>query len=504
MNETHEIQKMKEHYKFFAIGSAIYAIFYTLCMYKNGAGITYPFFVAGSILFFCLCMKKLDISVKKDSILYIGSMMLLGVSTFLTADGRIIFFNKTGVFLLTISFLLHQVYEDKNWSFARYLGSVICTVFCSIAEIPKPFQHFASQEKNVEGGKKSKGIYVLIGLCISIPLFLIVSILLISADRVFFNMAIKVLTSLNVLNVIGIGFSIVFMFFASYCVVAYLAGRHLKDEVTEKKQTEAVLAIIVTLPITILYVVFSVVQVVYLFMGKVDLKEMTYAQYARTGFFQLLLLCILNLVIVLVGSSYFKENILLKTILTLMSICTYIMIVSSGMRMILYIKHYYLTFLRILVLWALVVIFILLTGVLISIFVPRFPLFRYGMVVVTICYLLLSFSKPDYLIASCNLSNADTKGVHDFFDTDAYNDYRYLSNLCEDAAPVIIPYLEKEGYNMTRFEDGRERAFYQGNRGSKEEWGYAYMRDIIKNVDNMGIRKFNVSKYQALKLINGK
>ena len=53
-------------------------------------------------------MKKLGVSLKKGSVFYMVSVLLLGISTFITADSRIIFMNKTGVWVLTISFLLRQ------------------------------------------------------------------------------------------------------------------------------------------------------------------------------------------------------------------------------------------------------------------------------------------------------------------------------------------------------------------------------------------------------------
>ena len=51
-------QRLKEHFSFFGIGSALYAIFYTFCLYKNASGITYPFFVAGTLCYFFFSMHQ--------------------------------------------------------------------------------------------------------------------------------------------------------------------------------------------------------------------------------------------------------------------------------------------------------------------------------------------------------------------------------------------------------------------------------------------------------------
>lgn len=74
--DTEQTKSLKENFGILGLASFLYACFYTLCMYKNGSGITYPFFLAGSLWFYCFCMKKLGISLKKDSIFYMISIFL--------------------------------------------------------------------------------------------------------------------------------------------------------------------------------------------------------------------------------------------------------------------------------------------------------------------------------------------------------------------------------------------------------------------------------------------
>ena len=522
--ESEQTRNLKKNYGVLGLGSLLYACFYAFCMYKNGSGITYPFFLIGSLWFYCFCMKKLEVSLKKDSIFYMGSILLLGISTFLTADTRIIAMNKTGVLVLTISFLLHQFYQDNNWTFGRYTGYVITAVFGSLGEIHRPFADMAAYRR--EHGKKGKGVflYLVIGACFSIPLLFIIWLLLMSADRIFNDMTESFFKVLNVGNIFGVLFTVIFMFFAAYCIMAYLSKHTFSEDYKERPRTEALIAITVTLPLTLLYLVFSGVQIFALFLRQIDLTAYTYAEYAREGFFQLLAVCIINLVLVLIGQAYFKKSVLLKAILTVMSLCTYVMIASSALRMILYIKHYYLTFLRVFVLWSLVVLFILLTGVIIHIYLEKFPLFKYSMVVVTLCYLVLSFAHPDYLIAKCNVANMGSS-ASSFFDADAYRDYSYMTMLSADAAPALAEVLAQEGFSMKdepmqeflhflqeeeKSEKGRENYIhsnfssyeqYGGWRDDPESWGYYYLEKICRQYQSMGIRSFNFSKYIAFKVL---
>lgn len=65
--------------------------------------------------------------------------------------------------------------------------------------------------------------------------------------------------------------------------------------------------------------------------------------------------CVLNLVMVTVSLFFFYESKILKGFLVLISLCTYIMIVSSAYRMFMYIEIYQMTRLRLVVFWPLVV-----------------------------------------------------------------------------------------------------------------------------------------------------
>ena len=49
------------------------------------------------------------------------------------------------------------------------------------------------------------------------------------------------------------------------------------------------------------------------------------------------------------------------------------MLASSGFRMVMYVKNYGMTFMRMLVLWTIALIGLLLAGILVQIFNDRFP-----------------------------------------------------------------------------------------------------------------------------------
>lgn len=485
-------------FPFMAAGSFIYAFFFTLFLYKNNSGITYPFFVGGTCLFFCFFLKKLGAAVKKFSVFIMVSLMLLGISTCMTDSWVLHTFNVMAIFCLFFYLFLHSLYEDKSWGLGKYFCVIINVVCSSLIYIFTPISDYiaySKEKKETQNKPESKIKYIIFGILIALPLLFVIILLLGSADAVFGNM-VDELFSFDYdfgEHFFGICFLFLFAFIASYSVMYRLMIRNIAEETPDKRIREPLIAITFTGLISVVYAVFCSIQIVYLFFGQGTLPEnYTYADYAREGFFQLVFVCIINLSLVLLCRKYFRENKVLKGFLTFISLCTYIMIASSAYRMLLYIEVYYLTFLRVFVLWALVVIFLLMTGALIMIYKDSFPLTKYCVVVVTVFYLLFSFARPDYFIARYNLSHALTateirekKEEETYYETDCFKDFRYIRNLSMDAAPAIFAMADELEYGQ-----------YSEEKYSNHEWFYKYTDKIQK----VSFRKYNFSRQKAYRL----
>lgn len=531
LTQTQEITPEANPLFFFmGAGSLIYAFFYTLFLYENNSGITYPFFVGGTCLFFFLYLKKSGITAKKFTIFPLISLLLLGISTCLTDSYVLIFFNKVGIFFLFFYMMIHNLYEDKKWDLPKYLGSVLNIVFTSLAYIFIPFTDFnaycknrafkklssenttescASKDSLINKKTSLKYImkYILSGILIAMPLLFIILLLLYQADAVFSNMLDK-LFDFNFYidfedDIYGIIFLFLFAFFASYAILSRIGNHNLKEEISDKRTKEPVTGITFTGLISLVYLVFCYIQIVYLFGGFGTLPEnYTYSSYAREGFFQLVFVCIINLALVLSCMKHFRENNILKGTLTFISICTYIMIASSTYRMLLYIQVYYLTFLRLFVLWALFVILLLMSGASIMIYRERFPFTRYCLITVTVLYILLSLSRPDYWIAAYNLNNSLFQNAHTQYDLESdnqsrnsYNDYYYLLHLSEDAAPVIFAKAKELGYEQ----DNWFLAYAENIVINHTDWSHP---DEIENnlPQRLPFRKWNLSRWKAIKI----
>lgn len=101
--------------------------------------------------------------------------------------------------------------------------------------------------------------------------------------------------------------------------------------------------------LNIVYLLFSIIQFTYLFMQIGAKENLDYAIYARRGFFQLMIVTIINFVIILLTNANKRETTKFVSIYTkimnlFLIIFTGIMICSSFLRMYLYEQEYGYTF----------------------------------------------------------------------------------------------------------------------------------------------------------------
>ncbi len=446
MQQIANENKMQENFPVFFRASLLFALGYVFCLYDNPAGITYPLFIAGAVCYFRFTAKQLGVTRKKELFFYETALFLLGLSIFCSDSADLNYLTKKGILLLFLVYLLHGTYEDRRWDFFKYIEAGLRTVGSAVCSIPLPFSHFSLYRKTHAGEEKKPGnrtlAYILLGAFAALPLLLVTASLLSSADAVFQSMIKNLLRYIRLPDLsspFSILFTALYAFFLSYCLTAAVCKKEVKEDCPAKNTREPIPAVTAAVMLLLPYLLFCGIQIIYLFVGKGQLPDgFTYAEYARRGFFQLLFVCILNLFLVVTCTTFFQKRRSLQITLMLICTCTYIMLLSSAWRMLLYIQSYGLTFLRILVLWSLAVIAVLMAGVLLHIFRQDFPLFRFGVAVVTLCYILLAFAHPDYLIARYNVSLAADSGTASGHPDSSAVDLTYLSRLSADAAPVLL------------------------------------------------------------------
>lgn len=412
-----------------ALPILLYALAFATFLFKNARGIGVFFFAVSSVLLLKKTRKVYQKAASKSVFLLYCLSLAVGLSTFLTDNTAIIILNFIALFLLIVSILILSFANTTGWDFGDYLKEVFFTALLSIGYIGKPtsdMKAYLDREKNNE---KSKTRYIILGILLSVPLVFILAALLSSADLVFARLLTKIF-HFNVANVFLFLLLFFFGLYSAYCGIRYVADKDNDFAKPGHPLHEPLPVIILSVSISLLYLLFSLVQFLYLFAGGLQLPSgITYADYARKGFFQLLLVCILNLLFVLLVKKKIQKSRTLDILLLTISCCTFVMIASSALRMYLYIRAYQLTFLRVFVLVALFTLTVLFVGVIIKILHERFDLLRFGVAAIGILYCLFAFSHSEYFIARYNLTHP---GVSGEIDT-----YYLLYSMSADAAPAI-------------------------------------------------------------------
>ena len=391
--------------------SGIYALFYTVCLYKNKMGITFPVFVLGTAGLFLYYLRLTGRTLKKGSALYLGGILLLGLNVCLTSNEIVILFDKGFIFLLFFMLFLHNLYDDSAWDVSKYALSLCGCVLSTVKFLPRPVKDLGEclKSRNSESASKttpevvfpsqgipsdktssdkttsevtaqavanSAALYVLIGLGISLPLLAVILPLLLSSDVIFLDFFESIFDFGIEIDPGAVLFMVLAVFVVCYGLLCRF-GQPMKfaaAPVTDKRRYSPVIAITINVVLLCVYLVYCGIQVIYLFMRRGTLPEgYTYSSYAHEGFFQLVFVCLINIVLVLICRKYSADNLVLKSLLCLISACTYVLIASAAYRMYLYIDAYKLTFLRLYVLWALAVMAVVMAGIIVYLFLPRMP-----------------------------------------------------------------------------------------------------------------------------------
>ncbi len=248
--------------------------------------------------------------------------------------------------------------------------------------------------------------------------------MLISADSIFadifgrfFKCIEDLLTTKAIINLIGRLIIIVIIMIYLLCIVynitnkksSYNYSRQLKD-IFKISIEETIINTVLTI-INIVYLIFSGIQVFYVisyFIGNSKL-DFNLASYARQGFFQLMFITFINLILILISSLNKKEekkHIYTKVMNLLMCVFTIIIVISAVMRMYLYEREYGYTFLRLMVYFILITELVMMVPTIIYIIKEKGYLLKSYFIIGTVMYVLVNFLNIDYLIAKNNVDRA--------------------------------------------------------------------------------------------------
>ncbi len=291
-------------------------------------------------------------------------------------------------------------------------------------------------------------VQTLKGVVMAVPLLIIFVILFAQADLVFsqfINSFVDITISERTAQYLVL---LAFAFVAGLSFLSYIFFPKTQPEPIVK-QAEAIersdkgIEVMVFLGlIAALFLVFIGFQMTYLFGGETNIINagFTYAEYARRGFWELLAVAMLSLLVLLASEKYAdtetkKDNrFLIPTLLLIVEVA--VIMVSAFNRLSLYIDAYGMTMLRFYVAGFIVLLFALFALLAIKfIYAKREQFFAFGSLLsIAVFLIVVNFVNPDAFIMKYNLEQYRQTGKID---------HLYVRELSADAEPGKIEMYKK-------------------------------------------------------------
>jgi hypothetical protein len=289
-------------------------------------------------------------------------------------------------------------------------------------------------------------IKILIALLITVPLVLILLALLSGADKVFGYYVNKIFASFHISDfilhfiLIFIAFFLFYSFFWDSRFGKFINYTFNPDKKSYKADNLVIYIILGS--VLVLYILFCLIQFAYLFASAGLPEGISYSEYAREGFAQIVVISGINLILFGFMLKFGKihrqgeKDIVLKIMLYSLIGMTGIMLASGFMRLGLYINEFGMTFLRLISAWFMIYLVLVLILCAVRLIKVKLPLIALCAVLLLFSYNVLGYINPDSFIVEYNLSGkVETTDANQWVE----NNYSYaMYDLSDDALNVLL------------------------------------------------------------------
>ncbi len=287
--------------------------------------------------------------------------------------------------------------------------------------------------------------HIFIGLGIGIPLLLVITALLMSADKVFEDIVLRLPRFLLQFgsweSIFRLALVLLFtlLFFG---VLQVLRNQYESQSITilsnvKKIRWASVTALTILIMLNAVYVLFVVIQFNY-FFGNGLQDGFTYASYARRGFFELLFVTLINWIILicclkLVKDSRKSMKVILKIMYSVLILVSGVMLASAYQRLSLYEAAYGFTMDRILAHGFMIYLIVIFAYTLIRVWLEKLTLLHFYLIAGLSFYVLLNVINVEQVIVD--------KNIERFKDTGKI-DIHYLNSLSYTGVEGLIELYE--------------------------------------------------------------
>ena len=477
------------------IGVLFLAIWMIALFFEKTIGMSMILFSVPLTIFLIRILEKNNRIKNKKAKLLLIPIVLLSLTYGLFNNA---FFRAINIIIIPclIVIMIIGLFNEKSIVNTKLFGKTITGFFGPLGQFGNYFDRFiliVKEKFNIR--KKTKGSgkikKVIKAILITLPIVIVILALLSSADEVFSNIfnvvfdkigdffskiTIHAVVARILLTVLS------FIYFASffdYFVYEYKENEDIEKK--DKKTNDNYTIKMILVALNVIYLLFCYIQIKSLFLKNVDIN---YANYARQGFFQLMIVSIINLVTILIAKKRenkddVKTNKFINYMSLAMIVFTFIIVISAAVRMFFYESQYGYTLLRLLVYCTLFTESVLFIPTVFYILDKKIDLAKSYFIIIISIYVCMNYMNFDNLIAKRNVDR--------YIETGKIDMYYLEKNTGTDAVSQILRLIDT---------DARNEAKVKNDAGK-------YLKNMYYKLqrEEKDFRNFNVSKLVAEKSI---
>jgi hypothetical protein len=456
-------------------------------------GINFPLWISALVGLAILIAKRGDIGARGEGkwMIFVG---ILFAAEMVLRDSPVVALLDFLAVLISLSL---AVWRGRSGSLRRVgiseyvLGGAYAGAVTSAGPLPVSVVDIDWREV-VRGRWKGQALAVSRGVLLAAPLLLLFGALFVAADAIFERL---------VLDVFGFDLAQVFQHLLLICFFAWVTAgllwaglmARVPENLVIRRPRVLSLGIvevgIVLGLLDLLFLAFVVIQIRYLFGGAGRVAAtagLTYAEYARRGFFELVTVTALAVPLLLLAHWLLRtgnrtHERVFTALAGVMVGLLFVVVASALQRMYLYQQEFGLTELRLYTTVFMAWISAVLLWLVLTVMRNRRDRFAFGALVAGFAAILaINAINPDSVIARTNIERAEHGRKLDVY---------YLTTLSADAAPVLVEAFPEIGDR--HFVDQATGESHSFREAVADRW----------NVKHSDWRTWNLSRSRASRLV---
>ncbi len=427
---------------FVSVASFIFIRLGVLNTFNLGLTVTYSILSLGILIYVCSKDSK---NKAFYSLMFILDLIL--AVSFSLHDNSFIKFLTVLVLFFTTVMTLNGTNGTHLCNEGTFL-KIVDVLYVGIIEPLINLSTLFSSIKSVFKSKNNKFLMALAGVLISIPVLVIIIPLLSSADAAFNTIVKKVFSDAAILIVSLVLTVTIAPFIMSYgfSLTKGITMEKNKSFNSKKGKVSPVFLNTFLCVIASIYVVFLVSQLAYITDTFAFLlpEEFSAAEFARSGFFQMGAIALINLIITFLVSVIEKTkdngklSVSTKLILTFFMMFSLFLTVNAFIRMSMYIEMYGLTQLRVLTSVFMIMLCIIFLFIMIRIFNEKFKYINFVILTCALTFVVVSISDLDSVISKYNYQK--------YAQGEIGVDFEHYETLGNAAVPELMKLAESEDF----------------------------------------------------------